>query len=103
MNNISVSELEILKAKIEVLDKCQQIEILKILSKGLCKLNENKSGIYVNMSFLPEEIIQELKKYIEYINEQTETIKTVEYQKEFFKNALNQDVIENTISYTLGK
>ena len=31
MNNISVVELENLKSKIEVLDKSQQIEVLKIL------------------------------------------------------------------------
>ncbi len=102
MNNISVVELEILKSKIEVLDKSQQIEVLKILSKGLCKLNENKSGIYVNMSYISEDIIEELKKYIDYLSEQDEAIKTVEYQKEFFKNTLDDEEEENTITYTLG-
>ncbi len=102
MNNISVVELENLKSKIEVLDKSQQIEVLKILSKGLCKLNENKSGIYVNMSYISEDIIEELKKYIDYLSEQDEAIKTVEYQKEFFKNTLDDEEQENTITYTLG-
>jgi hypothetical protein len=102
MNNISVVELENLKSKIEVLDKSQQIEVLKILSKGLCKLNENKSGIYVNMSYISEDIIEELKKYIDYLSEQDEAIKTVEYQKEFFKNTLDDEEEENTITYTLG-
>lgn len=102
MNNISVVELENLKSKIEVLDKSQQIEVLKILSKGLCKLNENKSGIYVNMSYISEDIIEELKKYINYLSEQDEAIKTVEYQKEFFKNTLEDEEEENTITYTLG-
>ena len=52
------------------------------------------------MSFLPNEVIDELDKYLEYIKEQTEAIQTVEYQKEEFKNIIDQDEIENTISYS---
>ena len=65
-------------------------------------MNENKSGIYVNMSYISEDIIEELKKYIDYLSEQDEAIKTVEYQKEFFKNTLDDEEQENTITYTLG-
>ena len=42
--------LESLKAQIEKLEKEQQMEILKILhSNQEVKLNENKSGVYVNL------------------------------------------------------
>ena len=50
-----VAKLETLKKTIETLNKYHQVEILKILTKNLCKINENKSGCYVNMSFLNEE------------------------------------------------
>ena len=53
MDSVNVNHLEELKQKIEALEKFHQIEILQILSKNLCKLNENKNGIFVNMSFLP--------------------------------------------------
>ena len=76
-----------IKNKIESMNKYHQIEILKILSKNLCKLNENKSGVYVNLSFLNPETIDELQKYIDYTNEQETSLITVEYQKEEFKNA----------------
>jgi hypothetical protein len=69
------------------MNKYHQIEILKILSKNLCKLNENKSGVYVNLSFLNSETIDELQRYIDYTNEQETSLITVEYQKEEFKNA----------------
>ena len=98
--SVDVKHLEQLKNDIESLNKFHQVEILKIFSKNLCKLNENKNGIFVNMSFLSTEVIEELDKYLEYIKEQTEVIQTVEYQKEEFKNILDQDEIENTIAYS---
>jgi hypothetical protein len=87
MQTSNSDKLETLKMKIEGLSKFHQIEILKILSKRLCKLNENKSGVYVNMSFLPDDLLEELNKYIEYVDDQTETFATAEYQKNEFKSS----------------
>jgi hypothetical protein len=87
MQTINLDKLETLKSKIESMNKFHQIEILKILSKRLCKLNENKSGVYVNLSFLPDDLLEELAKYIEYVDDQTETFATVEYQKNEFKSS----------------
>ena len=70
------------------MNKHHQIEILRILSKQLCKLNENKSGVYVNLTYINDDVIEELQKYIEYTKEQEETLITTEYQKEEFKTAL---------------
>jgi len=79
--------LENLKISIEKMSKYHQIEILKILSKKLTKINENKSGCYINMTFLPEDTIRELEEYVSYIKDQEESLETMEYQKEEFKNA----------------
>ena len=87
MNVENPEVLERIKNKIESMNKYHQIEILKILSKNLCKINENKSGVYVNLSFLPLSTINELKQYIEYTEDQEESLITMEYQKEEFKNA----------------
>ena len=70
--------LENLKISIEKLNKHHQIEILRILSKHLCKLNENKSGVFINMTFLTDEIINDINNYLQYINDQEERLKTVE-------------------------
>ena len=99
----NMDRLENLKQTIEKMNKYHQIEILKILSKNLSKINENKSGCYVNMSFLPKETIDELDNYISYIEDQEETLVTMKYQKEEFKNAFfiekeNKDNL--TISYS---
>lgn len=98
MAMIDVNKLEALKTKIETLNKFHQVEILKILSKNLCKLNENKSGIFINMSFLEEDVVEELTKYVDYIDDQNETFQTIEYQKDEFKNTLTVETIENYAS-----
>ena len=103
-SNISVEKLEKLKNTIEAMDKLNQIEILKIITnnKNKNKINENKSGVYVNLSFLDNETMDEIQKYIDYSKQQEESLVTMEYQKDEFKNAFfiekgNKDNM--TISY----
>lgn len=95
--------LETIKSSIEIMNKHHQVEILRILSKQLCKLNENKSGVYVNLTYITDEVIEELQKYIEYTKEQEETLVTTEYQKEEFKTSLfngKEDKDNITLSYS---
>jgi hypothetical protein len=83
----NIAKLEHLKERIESMNKKQHIEILKILKRFPdVKLNENKSGVYINILFLPENTILELEKYIQYIEEQESAIMTVETQKNEYKN-----------------
>jgi hypothetical protein len=98
-----INNLEKLKKNIEILNKHHQIEILQLLMKNLCKINENKSGCYVNLSFLSDETIQEITKYVEYVQDQEESLNTVEYQKEEFKNAFfieKEDKDNPTVLYS---
>ena len=79
--------LNILKQKIEQMNKQHHIEILKILKKdNNITLNENKSGVYVNLSFLPDHIINDISNYIKYIDKQEETLSSFETQKQDFRN-----------------
>ena len=82
-----MSSLEELKSKIEQLNKQHHIEVLKILKKNNnVTLNENKSGVYVNLSLLPEQSITDIFNYIKYIEEQEATLSSLETQKRDFKN-----------------
>ena len=84
LTNESLSSI---KDKIEKMPKNNQIEILKILKKYQnTKLNENKSGIFVNLSFLSNEILDEIDKYVNYVNDQETVINSIESQKQEFKN-----------------
>jgi len=94
--------IEKIKNSIESMDKYHQIEILKILSKNASTINENKSGVFVNLSFLPKKTIDELKEFIDYIHDQEESLVTMEYQKEEFKNSFfveKEDKDNPLISY----
>jgi hypothetical protein len=76
-----------LKDAIEKMTKTQQLDILRILKKNpAIKLNENKSGIFVNISFLPKDAIEEIEKYVKYVCDQESELNLLENQKQEFKN-----------------
>jgi hypothetical protein len=82
----NIQDLEVLKKKIESLNKNHQIEVLKIFLENDIKVNENKSGIFINMSFLETDILEKINKYLMYIQEQENNLNSLETQKEEFKN-----------------
>ena len=84
---MNTAELETIKKQIEQMDKTHHIEILKILKQSnSITLNENKSGVYVNLSFLPDNILDQMKKYIQYTNAQEDAINSLEKQQTDLKN-----------------
>ena len=86
-NNIPNEELNLVRETIEKMNKFNQIEILRILQK--CKdvtLWENKYGVHINLSEVKNEIIEEMKVYINYVNAQEMTLFEMEEEKEKFKN-----------------
>ena len=89
---MNVDYLKEIKSTIEQMEKSQQLEILKILKDDKnVVLNENKSGIYVNLTYCPEDILKKISDYIEHTKIQEETLKTIEKEKanvktEYFNN-----------------
>ena len=87
MTPITTEQLVLMKDKIEKMTKTQQLDILRILKKNpAIKLNENKSGIFVNISFLPNDAIEEIEKYVKYVCDQESELNLLENQKQEFKN-----------------
>ena len=83
----STSELETIRQKVESMPKFNQVEILRILSKNeSVTLNENKYGTFINLTELPNDIIENLKEYINYVNTQEYHLNFLEKQKEDYKN-----------------
>ena len=83
--------LESMKNNIEKMGKIQHLEILKILKKyPAVKLNENRNGVYINVSYLPDEVIEELQKFLDYMKEQESNLELIESQKEEYKSTINQ-------------
>jgi hypothetical protein len=80
-------DLVTLKDKVERLGKNHILEILSILKNTTgVKLNENKNGVFVNMSFLSNDTLMEIEKYVKYVHDQEKTFNELESQKQDFKN-----------------
>lgn len=96
-----------IKSQIDSLEKQQHIEILKILKKNVAvKLNENKSGIFVNLSYLPKETLEEIIKYLSFIKCQETSINDIEQIQGEFKNMMekeDKDSLPYNISLTTKK
>jgi len=77
-----MTELNCLKESIEGLTKFHQIEILKILKKDISStLNENNNGIFVNLTSIRPDIIEDMKKYLKYVSTQEDQLNIVEDKK----------------------
>jgi hypothetical protein len=64
------------------LSKKNHIEILKIFkNNSSIKLNENKNGVYINLSLIPTETIDEIQNFVTYITDQETCLQTLEIQK----------------------
>jgi len=88
----STQQLENLKAQIEKMPKNHQIEILKILSSNQdVKLNENKSGVYVNLSFLPKPVVEKIQGYLAYVKDQENALRSIETKKQDFAKTYFED------------
>jgi|TARA_B110000305_G_C19126608_1_gene486893 formiminotetrahydrofolate cyclodeaminase len=91
-----------LKTDIEKMNKYQQTDILRILHNNNVTLNENKSGVFVNLSTVDDTIIEKLDKQIAYIVEQEHNIQAAEYQKEEYKTYLTNDKEDKEfVNYTI--
>lgn len=87
VEEVSIADLNIVREKIESMPKFNQIEVLRILSRRKnVTLNENKYGIHINLSEIPNNIITELTEYIKYVKTQEKTLKHDEMTKENLKN-----------------
>ena len=87
MDPKAVDKLEKIKLQIEKMNIAQQVEVLKILNgDDKVILNENKSGIYVNLSFLPEEVVDKIDNFVKYVQDQEKSLNVIEDKKENVKN-----------------
>lgn len=85
-----------LKEGIENMPIVHQIEILRILNAKHTQINENKNGVFVNISKLNNELLHELYDYMTYVIKQEKQLNEVEEHKqsltkEFFNNKTHKD------------
>jgi hypothetical protein len=96
-NNYDTNKLNYIREQLESMNKFNQIEVLKILTKNKnTTINENKYGIHINLSELQESVLDELMVYIKYVNTQEIYLNNAEQEKEKYKNTFflkdNKDI-----------
>ena len=72
----------------------------------MCKINENKSGVFVNMTFLEQTILNKIEEYLTYLKEQEDNLIPTEYQKQEFINPYfveKEDKDNMPITYNISK
>jgi len=88
-------QLNLLKSRIEKMDKFNQIKILSILNKSAIQITENRNGIFINLTELSNIVIKKLFKYVNYVDEQNNTLGITEEIKHNFKDKFFNDEKDN--------
>lgn len=83
---LNTIQVELLKSQIEQMNKFNHIEILRILKNNKIPINENKNGVFINLTEIDTNIIQQLQQYVEYVNTQQKQLHNIEQQKEDYEN-----------------
>lgn len=74
--------LEAIRNTIENLSKHHHIEILKIIkSTGNITINENMNGVYINLTYLADEAIDNLEKYLSFVQDQETNFEELEKRR----------------------
>lgn len=86
VEEFTTSQLNYLRDTIEGMNKYNQIEILRILNKyKQVTLNENKNGIYINLTDLEPYILAEVSEFVSYTSSQEKILLSNEKEKEMYK------------------
>lgn len=77
-----------LRDKIEAMNVNQQVEVLRILTsvEPPIALNENNNGTFVNLTSLPPVVIEKLRTYVTYVDEQQTHLSIAEKEMERLGN-----------------
>jgi len=100
MTSTTLTDISKLKTAIDKLDINHHIHIGSMLRQhSAIKLNTNKSGILVNFSTIPDNILQQIQTYIDYVADQEQLISKMESTAEELKQFIP---IENTNKDNFG-
>ena len=83
--------LETIKQKIDAMDEKHHLHIGSILRKNpQIKLNSNKTGTLVNLSTIPQETVDDILKYLNYVSDQEYSISQMESTAEELKQFISE-------------
>lgn len=84
-----------IKENIEGLHRPYQIQILRILKKHNVDFNENRNGVFFNLAKLDEATLNDINKYLQYVEQQIDFLSEHEKQKDLYKENYFKNVEHN--------
>ena len=87
----NILNLESLRNSIENLDKVHHINILKILEKNDVNYSENNNGVFINLTKISENTLNEINKYVKYVKLQELELDNIEDKKKDMKKEFYND------------
>ena len=91
-------KLTALRDQIESMESIHQLRVLDIIQKHNIVYTENSNGIFINMTVLTNDIIDEVLAYIKYVSLQQQQLDKTEQDKETIKKEFYKDN-KATVSY----
>ena len=90
---------------IQKMNRVHHIKFFEILKNNNIPFSENRNGIFFNMNLINDKIVEEINKYITYVEKQEENLKQTEKLKNEFKNEYfkdNKEKVETNIYQNVG-
>ena len=70
-----------LRDRVESLPKVHHKEVARILLDNNTTYDENKNGMFINLSTVPQEVLEKVARFVTYVDLQQETIATGESER----------------------
>ena len=80
-----------IRDKIESMSKTYQIEVGRILLENQIHINENQNGLFINLSDVPEDVMNKMQEFLEYVDLQETHLNVIETAKEGLKDTFFKD------------
>lgn len=74
-----------LRDRIESLPKVHHKEVARILLDNGTTYDENKNGMFINLSTVPQEVLEKVARFVTYVDLQQETIDSGETERKDLK------------------
>tara|TARA_Y100000591_G_C21735273_1_gene646284 strand:+ start:134 stop:409 length:276 start_codon:yes stop_codon:yes gene_type:complete len=89
-----IEEIQKIKDIIELFDKQQQLDILKICISENVNFSENSNGVFINLSNINENVMNKFNEYIDFIKSQNLKLNYIEDEKKKIENNYFGNVTE---------
>ena len=74
-----------LRDRVEALPKQYHKDVARILFDSNIAFDENKNGLFINLSTVPQEVLEKMARFVTYIDLQQQTLSTGETERQEIK------------------